>query len=219
MTNKHIILIAAFAPESGKSTFARELNKAIQVKLNKEPLRASLAEPLKLIVRELLHLSGYTKEESADAVYGNAKADVFKIRGIPQPTTHREILQKLGTEFRHLINCPNLWVDMFNGESAEVFEWAEEQGVLPIVMVEDWRFIEEYEGISKFATENNIKVHTVCIRNAKAEAKYKSDHSSEGGLTNFKFDHIFWNNMDEEFFDQAFEFAKIFEVKTDDSTV
>jgi len=161
----------------------------------------------------LLEFSGYSPLEIDDALFGEGKSKEFKIYGIGQGITHRELLQKTGTEYRQLLGLPNLWVDITVGILAK------DIGSEFICVIDDWRFIEEYESISKFATENDIKVHTVCIRNAKAEAKYKSEHSSEGGLTNFKFDHIFWNNMDEEFFDQAFEFAKIFEVKTDDSTV
>ncbi len=213
MTNKHIILIAAFAPESGKSTFADTLTCDLTQYRPFGVGSLQFAKGLKNLVNKLLEFSGYSPLERDAALYGEAKGEEFKIYGVGQGITHRELLQKTGTEYRQLLGLPNLWVDITAGILAK------DIGSEFICVIDDWRFIEEYEGISKFAAENNIKVHTVCIRNAKAEAKYNSNHASEGGLRDFKFDHIFWNNMDEEFFDQAFEFAKIFEVKTDDNTV
>ncbi|WP_297924350.1 hypothetical protein [uncultured Agitococcus sp.] len=213
MTNKHIILIAAFAPESGKSTFADTLTCDLTKYRPFGVDTICFAKGLKNVVSKLLEFSGYSPLEIDDALFGEGKSKEFKVYGMGQGITHRELLQKTGTEYRQLLGLPNLWLDITVGILAR------DIGSEFICVIDDWRFIEEYEGISKFAAENDIKVHTICIRNAKAEAKYKSEHSSEGGLTNFKFDHIFWNNMDEEFFDQAFEFAKIFEVKTDDSTV
>ena len=203
---KLIIMVAAFAPQAGKSTFVGNFAEIVlKSDINRVGV-LSFANPMKWMLISFLQQScGYTEEEAILALFGKAKEEALRIGGINQPVTHRKMMQTLGTEWRLALGLENLWADIsakqIKGLSAEPLTF----------MVDDWRFLNEYQVI-KDLEKDGFKVITVCIRNANAEANYSGTHASEGELKDFSFDHIFYNNGSlAEFKAEVQEFAKAVE--------
>lgn len=199
---KLIIMVAAFAPQAGKSTFVGNFAEIVlKSDINRVGV-LSFANPMKWMLISFLQQScGYT-EEAVLALFGKAKEEALRIDGVNQPVTHRKMMQTLGTEWRLALGLENLWADILakqiKGLSAEPLTF----------MVDDWRFLNEYQVIKDLEKEG-FKVITVCIRNTNAEANYKDTHASEGELKDFAFDFTFYNDGSlAEFKAQATEFAK-----------
>ena len=188
---KLIIMVAAFAPQAGKSTFAKELR--IHNIL-------SFAEPMKRMLQKLFEdHCGYTFSETTAALWGNTKGEPFRLS--PDPSvTHRKMMQTLGTEWRLALGYENLWAAILKDKISR-------KGFSTCI-IDDWRFLNEYQVI-KDLEKDGFEVITVCIRNANAEANYNDTHASEGELKDFGFNFTFYNNGSlAEFKAQATEFAK-----------
>jgi len=200
---KLVIMVAAFAPQAGKSTFVDNFAEIVLASDINRVGVISFANPMKWMLISFLQQScGYTEEEAVLALFGKAKEEALRIDGVNQPVTHRKMMQTLGTEWRLALGLENLWADILakqiKGLSAEPLTF----------MVDDWRFLNEYQVIKDLEKEG-FKVITVCIRNANAEANYSGTHASEGELKDFGFDFTFHNNGSlDEFKAQATEFAK-----------
>lgn len=200
---KLIIMVAAFAPQAGKSTFVHNFAEIVLTSDINRVGVISFANPMKWMLISFLQQScGYTEEEAILALFGKAKEEALRIDGVNQPVMHRKMMQTLGTEWRLALGLENLWADILakqiKGLSAEP----------PTFMIDDWRFLNEYQVIKGLEKEG-FKVVTVCIRNANAEANYNDTHASEGELKDFGFDFTFHNNGSlAEFKAQATDFAK-----------
>lgn len=183
---KKVIMVAAFAPQAGKSSFC-DMVAVKYLPLNKGSIPVySFANPIKWMLINLLQQSfGYSEEDAVLAVFGKAKQDSLKLHGVPQAVTHRKMLQTLGTEWRLALGYKTMWSDILaNSVKTNV------EGNLNLI--DDWRYIAEYDVIKQLE-EEGFKVITVCIRNTTAEANYTSSHSSEGELKDFTFDYIIAN--------------------------
>mgnify|MGYP001038772106 CR=1 FL=1 len=200
---KLISMVAAFAPQAGKSTFVGNFAEIVSASDINRVGVLSFANSMKWMLISFLQQScGYTEEEAILALFGKAKEEALRIGGINQPVTHRKMMQTLGTEWRLALGLENLWADIvakqIKGLSAEPLTF----------MIDDWRFLNEYQVVKNLEKEG-FKVITVCIRNANAEANYNGTHASEGELKDFDFDFTFHNNGSlDEFKAQATEFAK-----------
>ena len=200
---KLVIMVAAFAPQAGKSTFVDNFAEIVLASDINRVGVISFANPMKWMLISFLQQScGYTEEEAVLALFGKAKEEALRIDGVNQPVTHRKMMQTLGTEWRLALGLENLWADILakqiKGLSAEPLTF----------MVDDWRFLNEYQVIKDLEKEG-FKVITVCIRNANAEANYSGTHASEGELKDFEFDFTFYNDGSlADFKAQATEFAK-----------
>lgn len=191
---KLIIMVAAFAPQAGKSTFAKELGT---------PWVFNFAEPMKRMLQGLLEAQcGYKFSEAVEALWGNTKGEPFRLS--PDPSvTHRKMMQTLGTEWRLALGYENLWADILKDKIA--------RKDFSTCIIDDWRFLNEYQVI-KDLEKDGFKVITVCIRNTNAEANYNGTHASEGELKDFGFDFTFNNNGSlDEFKAEVKEFAKSLE--------
>ena len=186
--SKLIIMVAAFAPQAGKSTFCDTLAE-VYIPLTKRYVSVySFANPVKWMLISLLQQSfGYSEEDAVLAVFGKAKEESLKLHGEIKPITHRKMLQTLGTEWRLALGLENLWSDIL----ARGIKTNPEGNLLNLI--DDWRFIKEYNVI-KTLEDEGFKVITVCIRNTTAEANYTGSHSSEGELKDFIFDHVVTND-------------------------
>ena len=103
-----LILIAADAPQSGKSTVATYLAQVLGNRGQYDVKRIPFAEPLKrmlnvLLKGELQHDASMTFE----ALNGDNKGG--QVANLTSEITYRKLMQTLGTEWREATGVPTLW--------------------------------------------------------------------------------------------------------------
>lgn len=176
-----LFLIAADAPQSGKSTVATHI---AQLTGHRDVKRIPFAEPLKrmlnaLLKGELQHDVGMTFE----ALNGDNKEG--QVANLTSAITYRKLMQTLGTEWREATGVPTLW-----GEIMLAKLKALPAGVS--VIVDDFRFPLEGNYLLENLNPDEWQVITIKVTREKAEAV--TGHASEGGLKDWPFDHVIENN-------------------------
>ena len=179
-----LILIAADAPQSGKSTVATYLAQVLGNRGQYDVKRIPFAEPLKrmlnvLLKGELQHDASMTFE----ALNGGNKEG--QVANLKSEITYRKLMQTLGTEWREATGVPTLW-----GEIMLAKLKALPAGVS--VIVDDFRFPLEGNFLLENLNPEEWTVKTVRVTRKKAEAV--TGHSSEEGLKDWVFDHVIDNN-------------------------
>jgi len=179
-----LFLIAADAPQSGKSTVATYLAQILGNCGQYDVKRIPFAEPLKrmlnaLLKGELQHDAGMTFE----ALNGDNKEG--QVANLKSDLTYRKLMQTLGTEWREATGVPTLW-----GEIMLAKLKALPAGVS--VIVDDFRFPLEGSYLIENLNPNEWRVITIKVTRERAEAV--TGHASEGGLKDWPFDHVIENN-------------------------
>ena len=179
-----LFLIAADAPQSGKSTVATYLAQVLGNRGQYDVKRIPFAEPLKrmlnvLLKGELQHDASMTFE----ALNGGNKEG--QVANLKSEITYRKLMQTLGTEWREATGVPTLW-----GEIMLAKLKALPAGVS--VIVDDFRFPLEGNFLLENLNPEEWTVKTVRVTRKKAEAV--TGHSSEEGLKDWVFDHVIDNN-------------------------
>ena len=179
-----LILIAADAPQSGKSTVATYLAQVLGNRGQYDVKRIPFAEPLKrmlnvLLKGELQHDASMTFE----ALNGDNKEG--QVANLKSEITYRKLMQTLGTEWREATGVPTLWGEIMLAKL----------GALPkglFVIVDDFRFPLEGNFLLENLNPEEWTVKTIRVTRKKAEAV--TGHSSEEGLKDWVFDHVIDNN-------------------------
>lgn len=176
-----LFLIAADAPQSGKSTVATYI---AQLTGHRDVKRIPFAEPLKRMLNALL--KGELQHDASmtfEALNGNNKGG--QVANLTSEITYRKLMQTLGTEWREATGVPTLW-----GEIMLAKLKALPAGVS--VIVDDFRFPLEGNFLLENLNPEEWIVKTVRVTREKAEAV--TGHASEGGLKDWPFDHVIENN-------------------------
>jgi len=179
--NNTLILIAADAPQSGKSTVAALLSQFLKSQ-SRVVIRHAFADPIKKMLATLL--TGqlkYNSYEAFEALYGEDKESPVRHLKVSN-VTHRKLMQTLGTEWREISGCPNLGGEIMLSK----LESLHPTGVF--VIVDDYRFPLEKDFLEAHLTGWDIKVIQVVRPTTKVEG-----HRSEGGLTGQGFDYTIYN--------------------------
>ena len=179
-----LILIAADAPQSGKSTVATYLAQVLGNRGQYDVKRIPFAEPLKrmlnvLLKGELQHNADMTFE----ALNGDNKEG--QVANLKSEITYRKLMQTLGTEWREATGVPTLWSEIMLAKLKAL-----PAGVS--VIVDDFRFPLEGNFLLENLNPEEWTVKTVRVTRKKAEAV--TGHSSEEGLKDWVFDHVIDNN-------------------------
>lgn len=170
-TPQTLIGIYSSVPQSGKSTVARELTKGNGVIV-------SFAEPLKLMLDEMLKCAGYGPSE-LDHLKNAGKDEPLVVGGVAM-TTYRSMLQTLGTEWGRRLVSPEIWVGIALQRVASYPE-------ADLVVFDDVRFANEYRAIRNAGGK--------MVRLVRKGQRYATDHSSEGGLDRgYVFDEVLVND-------------------------
>ena len=179
-----LFLIAADAPQSGKSTVATYLAQVLGNRGQYDVKRIPFAEPLKrmlnvLLKGELQHDASMTFE----ALNGGNKEG--QVANLKSEITYRKLMQTLGTEWREATGVPTLWSEIMLAKLKAL-----PAGVS--VIVDDFRFPLEGNFLLENLNPEEWTVKTIRVTRKKAEAV--TGHSSEGGLKDWVFDHVIDNN-------------------------
>ena len=179
-----LILIAADAPQSGKSTVATYLAQVLGNRGQYDVKRIPFAEPLKRMLNALLKGElQHNADMTFEALNGGNKEG--QVANLKSEITYRKLMQTLGTEWREATGVPTLW-----GEVMLAKLKALPAGVS--VIVDDFRFPLEGHFLKAHLDPEEWVVKTVWVTREKAEAV--TGHSSEGGLKDWVFDHVIDNN-------------------------
>lgn len=172
-----IILISGYK-RSGKDFVANKLHEQID-----ESVVMSFAKPLKEIIANTFNI---TLDKLDD--YKNNEDNIFVQ---PQFTlgSFRTILQRFGTEAMKKHFGEDVWVDLAISKLPE-------NGV---VIFPDWRFMREYEVLSKM-----YQVYTIRVEDYNL---YAGEHSSENALCDFSFDLHIDNTPKDDSVDGFIEFV------------
>ena len=179
-----LILIAADAPQSGKSTVATYLAQVLGNRGQYDVKRIPFAEPLKRMLNVLLK-GELQHDESMPFEALNDDNKGGQVANLTSEITYRKLMQTLGTEWREATGVPTLW-----GEIMLAKLKALPAGVS--VIVDDFRFPLEGNFLLENLNPEEWTVKTVRVTREKAEAV--TGHSSEGGLKDWVFDHVIDNN-------------------------
>jgi len=179
-----LILIAADAPQSGKSTVATYLAQVLGNRGQYDVKRIPFAEPLKRMLNALLKGElQHNADMTFEALNGGNKEG--QVANLKSEITYRKLMQTLGTEWREATGVPTLW-----GEIMLAKLEALPKGLF--VIVDDFRFPLEGHFLKAHLDPEEWTVKTVLVTREKAEAV--TGHSSEGGLKDWVFDHVIDNN-------------------------
>ena len=167
--------ISANTMSAGKSTLSGILEKeALLNKIKTAQLR--FADPMKKAIAVLLSLASGESESTVleklynDSAYKSAPAQPISVFG---GTTVREIMQKFGTEFgRQMIN-DTLWTEIMKERIK-----TELQSGTGLVIIDDTRFLNEYEMLAKFADCGCKFIDVFITRDTDRTVS----HASEGAL-------------------------------------
>lgn len=160
-----LIGLYSSAPQSGKTTTA-EILVCYDYRI------VSFAEPLKKMTVQFLMGFGYSKGDAERII----KDKNFVIGEVELRV--RDIMQRLGTEWGRKAIHPDVWIKM----------WESKQRRLPLVVVDDMRFPNEYKAVKR---QGGLLIR---IERGKARSENREKHESEGALDNFEFDHVIYNN-------------------------
>lgn len=179
-----LILIAADAPQSGKSTVATYLAQILGNRGQYDVKRIPFAEPLKrmlnaLLKGELQHDAGMTFE----ALNGDNKEG--QVANLKSEITYRKLMQTLGTEWREATGVPTLWGEIM---LAKLLAY---KGKEITIIVDDFRFPLEGHFLKAHLDPEEWVVKTVRVKREAAEVV--TSHSSEGGLKDWVFDYVIDN--------------------------
>lgn len=184
MQKNTLILIAADAPQSGKSTVATYLSGILSNRSQRVE-RLAFAQPLKRMLNALLKGElQHTPEETFEALKGNNKQG--QVVGLQSDITYRKLMQTLGTEWREATGVPTLWGEIM---LAKLLAY---KGKGLFVIVDDFRFPLEGHFLKAYLDPEEWIVKTVRV--VRDQAEVVTGHSSEGGLKDWVFDHVIDNN-------------------------
>ena len=179
-----LFLIAADAPQSGKSTVATYLTQLTGNGGRDDVKRIPFAEPLKRMLNALLKGElRHDAEMTFEALTGANKGG--QVANLTSAVTYRKLMQTLGTEWREATGVPTLWSEIMLSKLKALPE-----GVT--VIVDDFRFPLEGNYLLENLHPEDWQVITVKVIREKAEAV--TGHSSEGDLKDWAFDHVIENN-------------------------
>ena len=180
-----LFLIAADAPQSGKSTVAQYLYNYVRDVMRRNVQQQTFAAPLKEMLATLLSGSlGHSNTEITAALTGDNK--LGRVKNLQSDITYRKLMQTLGTEWREATGVPTLWGEIM---------LARLQFLKPcgqFVIVDDFRFPLEANYLLEKLNPDEWQVITIKVTREKAEAV--TGHASEGGLKDWPFDHVIENN-------------------------
>lgn len=179
-----LILIAADAPQSGKSTVATYLS-GILLNRSQRVERLAFAQPLKRMLNALLKGElQHTPDETFEALTGGNKEG--QVKGLTSEITYRKLMQTLGTEWRESTGVPTLWGEIM---LAKLLAY---KGKEITIIVDDFRFPLEGHFLKAHLDPEEWVVKTVRVKRDAAEVV--TSHSSEGGLKDWVFDYVIDNN-------------------------
>ena len=175
MTTKTIVSISANTMSAGKSTLRSILeDEAKRNKVKAAQLR--FADPMKKAIAALLSsASGEPEGVVLDKLYNDAayKAAPAQPESVFNGRTVREIMQLFGTEFgRQMINS-NLWTEIMKERVRNELESG-----TGLVIVDDVRFLNEYEMLFKFIEEGYGFIDIYISRGEGSQSR----HASEGAM-------------------------------------
>lgn len=187
--NKHtLILIASDGVQVGKTTFASFFETYLEKEI---VLRESFADPLKEMLRVLLtkHLPT-SPAEVANGLNGHLKeSQVSSLKH--NDITYRKLMQTLGTEWREVAGCNNLWGEVMLHKLETRAEWADNKGKKAWVLVDDFRFPLEGQFLQNTLDADEWQVITVMVTKDKVTSPLAYvGHKSEGSLKDWPFNYI-----------------------------
>lgn len=134
----------------------------------------SFAEPLKDIVATTLGISKEALDDFKNNEDLKIETNSYEAK-YNLSTNAREILQRFGTEAMKKWFGDDVWVRMLG-------ERLPEHGT---VIISDWRFPEEYIGLSKYGNVIKVKVEDLNLK--------PDSHISENALKDFEYDFVIDN--------------------------
>ncbi len=173
---KKVILISGYK-NSGKDFVAELLQKQI---VDSEVL--AFATPMKDIISTMFGISKSTLDEyknNEDVIYVNDHHSCPT--WVSKLTDFRVIIQKFGSEAMKPVFGDDVWTDLMVENIHQL--------KCEYIIVSDWRFINEYQGIN-----DSYEVVTVRVDDHNLSA---GEHDSEHQLDNFQFDYNL-NNTDKD---------------------
>lgn len=165
---KTIVLISsATGSQSGKSIIASWLA------LQKEscPYVLSFAEPIKKMLISLMKsLVPTVTEEDLDHWFrGSGKNDVLETIGV----TPRRLMQTLGTEWRNMVDS-TLWHKIMKASLDKAIQGYPHKQMF---IIDDLRYVEEYNAIKQWAAESGNKVFHIRVN--RSDNQVTDTHDSE----------------------------------------
>lgn len=186
---KHtLLLIASDGFQVGKSTFATMLEHYLE---KEALLRESFADPLKDMLRVLLtrHIGAHHTEVSKGLTGDLKETQVGALQH--SKVTYRKLMQTLGTEWREVAGCPDLWGEVMLNKLLTRAEWADNQDKKLWVVVDDFRFPREANFLIEHLDPEEWQVESVLVtKSSKNTGSEAHTHKSEGSLKDWPFNYI-----------------------------
>jgi hypothetical protein len=176
-----LFLIAADAPQSGKSTAATYLAQILLTR-QRNVERLAFAAPLKRMLNALLKGElQHDADMTFEALTGNNKEG--RVANLQSAITYRKLMQTLGTEWRESTGVPTLWGEIM---LAKLNSLVGEN----VVIIDDFRFPLEGNFLIENLNPDEWVVKTIKVVRGESAV---GGHSSEGGLKDRVFDHVIEN--------------------------
>lgn len=164
-----VILVAGNGPGCGKSTFSAALKDGLR-NHNYAVAMKSFAAPLKRMLATLFKDLGMAPAAIHSRLYGDMKNDPIGNAG--NDVSARMMMQKLGTEWREMCGCPDIWRDILYLSLQDMPE-------MDYFIVDDWRFLDE---LTRAEIYEDIEVTTIFVRRAEVKVINDTPHRSEGEI-------------------------------------